>query len=1329
VIASQVGNGNYSPAPQVTQFTTAIPVLSQSIKFTINAPASAAYNSSFTVGATASSGLAVVYTNSGACKNSGATYTMTSGAGSCAVIVNQAGNTSYSAAPQATQSTLATTATQAITVTTKAPSSAAYNSSFTVVASASSGLTIVYTSLGVCTNSGATYTLTAASGTCTVTANQPGNPYYAAATKITELTTASKAAPTITLAGVPATAPYQSTFTVTATTNATTTAVIKTSGSCSIGGTTVTMKTGLGTCTVTANWAADTQYLAATVSQSTTAQRLLSTIAWATPAAITYGTALNNTELNATASSGTTALSGAFVYTPGSGNIPIAGNDTLAVTFTPTNTSNYASATSSVMLTVNKIGTTTKVTNTTPSAPIVGQSVQVYFSVAVSYGKPTQSVTINSSTGESCAGTLSSGTGSCNLTFSTTGSRTLTAIYSGDSNNSTSTSAGFALSVSSGVKVAPTVAFTGAPATAPYQSTFAVTATTNASTKAVISASGSCSVSGTTVTMTLGTGTCTVAANWAADTQYLAATVSQSTTAQRLLSTIAWATPAAINYGTALNSTELNATASSGTTALTGGFVYKPASGNIPIAGNETLAVTFTPTNTTDYTSATGSVTLMVNQLSTTTQIISTTPSLPKAGQSVQVSFSVTAGYGKPTQTVTVNSSTGETCSATLSSGAASCSLIFSTAGSRTLTATYSGDNNDLTSTSVGFPLSITPSSGDFSLSTSPSSISISPNSTSPSVILTTSSLNGFVGAVSLTVSGLPPGVTSSPSSPFSVIARSGYPFLTFLTFTVSNFVAPGNYSLTIQGVSGSITHSKSLTLNIVTSPDFSLLISPSGISVSPGATSGPLIASVVAIGGFYETVSVSIGGLPNGVTTSPASPFSVNAAGNQQITIDVSGSVPNGTYPIVLTGTSGAITHTANTLLTVGAVTFSQVFQHVIVIFQENRTPDNLFHGLPNADIVNSGVNSLGNVIPLTVVPLSINYDNDHSHAAFLAMYDGGKMDGADKVYSACSGTPVPGCLPTNPQFKYVDPNDVQPYFLLAEQFTFGDRMFQTNQGPSFPAHQFIIAGTSAPTATSNLFAADTATDGYGCGAAADSYAQLINPAGSESQTMYPCFEHPTLMDLLDPQGITWRYYTPLAVSLWTGPYAIEHIYFGPDWANVITPETTVLTDIANNRLPQVSWVIPNGYNSDHPGSGGSGPSWVASIVNAIGNSQYWRNTAIIITWDDWGGWYDHVAPTIYNSYEYGFRVPLIIVSPYSKQGYVSHVTHDFGSILKFTEEVFNLPSLGYADARADDFSDCFDLTQTPITFQMVPAALPAEFFLNDKRPPTPPDNDDDEK
>ncbi|HEV2350742.1 MAG TPA: alkaline phosphatase family protein [Terriglobia bacterium] len=400
----------------------------------------------------------------------------------------------------------------------------------------------------------------------------------------------------------------------------------------------------------------------------------------------------------------------------------------------------------------------------------------------------------------------------------------------------------------------------------------------------------------------------------------------------------------------------------------------------------------------------------------------------------------------------------------------------------------------------------------------------------------------------------------------------------------------------------------------------------------------------------------------------------------------------------------------------------------HVVVIFQENRTPDNLFHGLPNADIADSGLNSAGDTISLTPEPLATNYDLDHSHAAFLKMYDHGKMDGADKVAVVCSANAT-DCPPTDPQFKFVVPSDVKPYMQLAKEYAFADRMFQTNQGPSFPAHQFIIAGTSAPSASSNLFAAENTVGGTGCTAPLTAFVRLIGPLGSEQFKAYPCFDHPTLMDELDAHGIDWRYYAPSAplYAIWNAPESIQHLRSGADWANVILSPKQVLLDIANNQMAQVTWVMPTGQESDHPGvTDGSGPAWVASIVNAIGNSPYWPDTAIFITWDDWGGWYDHVAPRIYNSYEYGFRVPLIVVSPYAKHGYVSHVTHDFGSILKFIEEVYGLPSLGYADARADDLRDCFDFYQmSPMPFTSIPTQFQAAYFLNDTSPPLPPDDD----
>jgi phospholipase C len=511
---------------------------------------------------------------------------------------------------------------------------------------------------------------------------------------------------------------------------------------------------------------------------------------------------------------------------------------------------------------------------------------------------------------------------------------------------------------------------------------------------------------------------------------------------------------------------------------------------------------------------------------------------------------------------------------------------------------------------------------------------------------------------------------------------------------------------------------------------------------------------------GYTGTVALSCtvsGGAPAPTCALNARTLSVGSAGaSSNLTVSSSTTTPGGSYSVAVSARDAAGLNPSNGSQTLPLMV-AAVIQHIVIIFQENRTPDNLFQDpvliSRGADIASSGVNSLGQTIPLTPIDLGTsgsnpqNYDLSHEHGAFVAMYRGGKMDGANLI--AC--TPAANCPPNghpNPQFKYVLPADVQAYFALAEQYTFGDRMFQTNQGPSFPAHQFIIAGTSAPTATSPLFASENpALHPAGCIAPALNTVAMIDAAGSETAqpAQYPCFEHPTLTDLLGAQKLSWRYYAPSAGSIWTGPDAIRHICSpqlvgatltctGAEWtANVVIPQTQVLTDIANGQLAQVSWVIPDGKSSDHAiANDGSGPSWVASIVNSIGNSPYWRNTAIIITWDDWGGWYDHVPPTVVNDgvswgsgYVYGFRVPLIVVSPYSKTAHISHVTHDFGSILKFIETTFHLASLGYADAPADDLSDCFTLTQSPTAFRPIAAPLDAAFFINDHRPPVDPDDD----
>ena len=442
VIANQAGNTEYSAATQVTQTTNAT-LASQTITFP--APASpVAYNTSFAVSATSTSGLTVTITPTGVCSISSGTVTMTSGTGTCTLTASQSGNTNYSAATNVVHTVTATLASQSITVTVPAPATATLKSSFTVVASSTSGLPVTFGSSGGCTNASGTYTM-ASSGTkaCTETMNVVANSNYSAAPQFTESTSVAKAiTPTVSFTGAPATAAYGTSFTVAASSNSTSTPTFAATGSCTINSTTllVTMTSGTGTCTMTATWAANDVYSAATATQKTTAEKAASVITWSNPAAITYGTPLSASQLDATAN-----VSGTFVYTPAAGKVLTAGLQSLSVKFTPTSTSDYTTVTDDVEVTVNPVNTTTTITKNTPNPSNLGAAVTVDFSVVqaiTNSTKPTGTVTVNASSGQSCTGTLSGGTGSCKITLNTAGSITLTASYPGDANNNSSASAG-----------------------------------------------------------------------------------------------------------------------------------------------------------------------------------------------------------------------------------------------------------------------------------------------------------------------------------------------------------------------------------------------------------------------------------------------------------------------------------------------------------------------------------------------------------------------------------------------------------------------------------------------------------------------------------------------------------------------------------------------------------------------------------------------------------------------------------------------------------------------------------------------------------------------
>jgi phospholipase C len=293
-----------------------------------------------------------------------------------------------------------------------------------------------------------------------------------------------------------------------------------------------------------------------------------------------------------------------------------------------------------------------------------------------------------------------------------------------------------------------------------------------------------------------------------------------------------------------------------------------------------------------------------------------------------------------------------------------------------------------------------------------------------------------------------------------------------------------------------------------------------------------------------------------------------------------------------------------------------------------------------------------------------------------------------------------------------------------MARQYVLADHMFETQSSGSFIGHQALIAGSTAINSTQSLVNYPS-SNVWGCDAPKGTVTSLIT---SDHQFLrgagpYPCLDYATLRDSLDAGNVSWKYYVPPTSTnvgkIWDAFAAIRAVRFSPEWkTNISIPETNVFKDIAGNRLAAVSWVIPDALNSDHPGNHVTGgPDWVAQVVNAIGkNTKLWNSTVVIVIWDDWGGFYDHVAPPQLDYQGLGLRVPMLVISPYAKKGYVSHTQYEPGSILKFVEDNWGLARVGTTDVRAASIEDVFDFSQPPRKFQQIPAVLPQSYFERER-------------
>jgi phospholipase C len=328
---------------------------------------------------------------------------------------------------------------------------------------------------------------------------------------------------------------------------------------------------------------------------------------------------------------------------------------------------------------------------------------------------------------------------------------------------------------------------------------------------------------------------------------------------------------------------------------------------------------------------------------------------------------------------------------------------------------------------------------------------------------------------------------------------------------------------------------------------------------------------------------------------------------------------------------------------------------QHVVIVMQENRSFDEYFGTYPGADGIPDGVCVPDPATSACVAPYhdtnDLNQGAGHSAANARTDIDGGQMDGFLRVYRQQHPDGDPQAM------GYHTRDEIGNYWAYADNFVLQDRMFPPQIGPSQPSHHFLVSGWSA-------VCADPA-DPFSC------HSDLANHATTNDDT--PLFAWTDLTYLLSQNGVSWKYYNHTGVlGIWNPLPHFTTVHDDGQLGDVVNTNQ-FFRDAANGTLPAVSWVIPNSALSEHPPAlVSSGQAWVTSVVNAVMDSPNWGSTAIFLSWDDWGGFYDHVVPPVADVNGYGIRVPALVISPWAKQGYIDHQTLSFDAYLKFIEDDF---------------------------------------------------------
>ena len=353
---------------------------------------------------------------------------------------------------------------------------------------------------------------------------------------------------------------------------------------------------------------------------------------------------------------------------------------------------------------------------------------------------------------------------------------------------------------------------------------------------------------------------------------------------------------------------------------------------------------------------------------------------------------------------------------------------------------------------------------------------------------------------------------------------------------------------------------------------------------------------------------------------------------------------------------------------------------KHFIMLMQENHSFDNYFGTYPGADGIPPGTcipvdpfdpQSVECLEPFHIGDRPVG-DPDHSSATFQLQYNGGRMDGF--VY-ALNERNQDGTI----AMGYYDDRDLPYYWNLVSEYVLFDRFFTSAAGGSFENHMYWVAGV---------------------------------PGNQRTRDFNNL---PTIFDRLQERGISWKFYvqgydpaityrtastiggSKAAQIVWAPLLQFDRFLDDPELSSHIVDLSEYYEDLQNGTLPAVAYIAPSGASEHPPGSLRSGQRFVKSLIQALMQSDAWGSSALMVSYDDWGGWYDHVPPPQVDKYGYGFRAPAFLVSPYARRGYIDSTTLDFTSALKFIEENYELEPLAERDAKANSLINAFDFTQPP--------------------------------